>query len=215
MASVEAFARALTDRMIRYFDLPEERRDVLAFGIIYVFLYLLDAIGLLIACLISGVPGLTLMTAFTSMFFRSLTGGAHLSSPWWCSLFSFTLLALFGVLAAFLGEMIGRRAAVGFIAVVGVCAAVAIWLYAPVDSPAKPIPTPQKRQLRKAAWLLWTVWVVWEGFLVARGYLAAALASALGLMLQTASLTPGEARLLRWIDQRLTVSGNPMREVSQ
>jgi accessory gene regulator B len=203
---MEAVARALTDRMIRYFDLPEERRDTLAFGLLHVFLYLLDAVGLLAACLLSGSPALTLTAAFTSMSFRSLTGGAHLSSPWWCSLFSFSLLALCGASAAWLGRVVGPGTAAALVAAVGLGAAIGLWLYAPVDSPAKPLRAPQKRRLRMAAWVLWAVWVLGAGLLLSRGYLAAALASSLGLIFQTASLTPGEARLLRWIDQRLTTA---------
>jgi accessory gene regulator B len=201
---MEAAAKALTDRIIRYFGLPEERRDVLAFGVIHVFLYLIDAVGLLLACLLSRAPAFTLTAAFTSMSFRSLTGGAHLDNPWRCSVISFSILGLSGALAALLTKVAGPRVGALLIAVVGGCAAAAIWRYAPVDSPAKPLSEPQKRRLRKAAWLLLVIWAVWEGALLGRGYLGPALASGLGLFLQTGTLTPGEARLTRWIDQRFS-----------
>lgn len=203
---MEAAAKALTDRMIRYFGWPEERRDVLVFGLIHLFLYLSDIVGLLLASLLSGAPALTLTAAFTSMSFRSLTGGAHLSNVWRCALFSYGLLAACGALAAFLGRVTLPLGA-GFVAAVGIIAALAIGAYAPVDSPAKPLSGPQKRRLRRAAWLLLLAWAVLEGVLLSRRYVGAALASGLGLVLQAGTLTPGEARFCRWIDQRFDSAG--------
>lgn len=200
---MDAAARALTDRLTRYLELPEERKDILAFGLVNLFLYLLDFAALAVAAALSGVPALTVTASFTAMFFRTLTGGAHLSTPWRCLCVSALLVWVCGVGAAWLSEVLGLGAGGVLVAMVGALAAWGIGKYAPVDSPAKPIPPAQAKRLRRAAWTLLAVWGVWEGSLLAGGQLDLALASSLGLIVQIGTLTPGEARLSHWIDNRL------------
>lgn len=195
-----AAARALTDGLIRYFHLPEDRRDVLFYGVTCLLLDLLGLVAIVLAGFLVGLPGLTLVAAATSGLFRSFTGGAHFYSPWLCTAASAAIAALLGVAAAALRGLPTTQLTLG-LALVVAASAVAFHRYAPVDSPAKPISPAKRAKLRRAAWLVLVAWTGAAGIFLATGDAGLVVASALGLLWQSWTLTPGGARLYRFIDQ--------------
>ncbi len=202
---MEAVARALTDRMIRYFGFPEERRDLLAFGMTYLFLFVIDAGAVVLAGIAVGELGLTLVVAVTSAVFRAVTGGAHFSDPWTCAIFSAAIAAVLGRLATSLAD-VPLLWLVLVAAAVSAVAGVGIWMYAPVASPAKPISPEQRARLRRMAWFVLAGWLIAMGTVLQRGDSRFIAASALGLIWQVATLTPGGARFYLTIDWAVSTS---------
>lgn len=200
VTGLEGAAKTLADRMINYFGLPEERRDVLSFGLTCLLLYILDILGIVLAGILVGALGATLVAALTFAAFRSTTGGAHLKGPWLCCLVSSAVLAACGALAVQLARAISVGQTMLFLATVAGLAAVAIAKYAPVDSPAKPIPQPQKIKFKRSALCLWILWIITVAALLGLGKAGLAIASGLGLACQAFSLTPGGAGFFRFID---------------
>lgn len=197
---MEAAARALTNRLISYFHLPEERRDVLFYGVTCLLLDLLGLAAIVLAGFLAGVPGLTLVAAGTSALFRSFTGGAHFHNPWLCTAASAAIAALLGLAAAALHGLPALYLTLG-LALVVAASATAFHRYAPVDSPAKPISPAKRLRLRKAAWVALAAWTAAVGVALATGAAGIMAASALGLLWQSLTLTPGGAGLYRFIDR--------------
>ncbi|MDI6871061.1 MAG: accessory gene regulator B family protein [Bacillota bacterium] len=199
---MEVVAKALTDRMIRYFGFSEERRDLLAFGVTYILLFVIDTLTVVLAGILVGAFGLTLVVALTSAVFRSLTGGAHFSDPWTCAIASAVIAAGLGSLAAALTDIVPFWL-MGIVLVVAGLAGVTIHRYAPVDSPAKPISPPQKAKLRRVSWVALAGWVIIMGCVLYRGGSSLVAASALGLIWQVGTLTPGGARFYHLVNRAL------------
>lgn len=197
---VEATARLLTDRLIRYFGFPEERRDVLTFGLAYLLLFFVDGLCVIVAGLVFHALVPTLTAAFTAAFFRSLTGGAHFSDPWTCAAVSGVVAGGLGALGKTFAGLPGFQLAIIALSTAAVGSA-AVGLYAPVDSPAKPIPVAKRAALRRLAWIAIVAWGFAMGLLVRHGAGDLVVASSLGLIWQIVTLTPGGASAYRFLDQ--------------
>lgn len=196
-------AKTLAQKMLRYFDWPAERYDLVAFGLAYLLLYLTDVAGVLLAGWVSGAFACTIAAALTAAVFRTFTGGAHFSRAWLCWFFSYTVLGLFGGLAKAVTSPAGPVFIASFLAAAGLTMAAAIPTLAPVASPAKKISPAHAVRLRRGAWVTLLLWAGISTYLVWRGHLGVAVASGLGLTWQTFTLTPGGAWLYRQIDRVL------------
>lgn len=199
---MEATAKALTERLMASLGLPEQRKDALTYGMVTLFVTLLDLGAVILAGWLAGALRLTLIVALTSAFFRALTGGAHFESPWTCAVASGLIAAGLGRAAAAL-----QRYPVGPVMASLSAAGVAAWTFsafAPVASPAKPLSQVHKLRLRRLARLALAAWVLAAAALrfQAGGVVTA---SALGLLWQAGTLTPGGARLYRSIDGQVAV----------
>lgn len=213
---MEATAKALADRMIKYFGFPEERRDLLAFGLTYVFLYVVDVTAIVVAGFVAGALGLTLVAAASAAVFRAFTGGAHFSDPWSCAVISAVLSAALGSVAGrvTLGVSSPAWVAAGSAVLVAVAASAANQAYAPVESSAKPLSPAQKVGLRCMAWVVLAGWGIVMALLFRYKAFDFILASSLGVLWQVLTLTPGGARLYRLVDRALGVrpQGSRQRE---
>jgi accessory gene regulator B len=197
---VEKAARIVADRLISYFEFPDERRDVVAFGVTTVFLWAIDVLGIVVVGSLIGLPGQTLAAAASFAGFRLLTGGAHFTGPWLCCTASSVLLAGCALLAGWLTGAVSPLRHVGLVAGIALIAAATFSAYAPVASSAKPLSDERKASLKHKALLVTAVWVMAAvgGILADKSLWV--LSSALGLISQVITVTPGGARLFHLVD---------------
>jgi len=86
----------------------------------------------------------SLIVAATAAFFKSFTGGAHLSTPTRCALVGTVILAGLGLLAKYVSfTMIPAPVLWSILAFDNLC----VWLYAPVAVPEKPLVERQRAVL--------------------------------------------------------------------
>ncbi|HHW15615.1 MAG TPA: accessory gene regulator B family protein [Firmicutes bacterium] len=199
---MEAVAKALTERLIRYFGLPEHRRDMLGFGLVTLLISAVDLGAVVLAGWLARVLRLTLVAALTSALFRALTGGAHFSNPWTCAVASAAIAAALGRIAAVFSTL--APVWTGALLVLSLTAAGwAFWVHAPVASPAKPLSPSHQAKLRRITWAVGAIWAAAAGAALRFGEPGAVAASALGLLWQAYTLTPGGASFYRFVDTQV------------
>lgn len=196
----------VADKLIKYFSFPEERRDVVAFGLTTLFLAVLDILGIAVAGFLTGLPGPTFAAAATFAFFRLLTGGAHFSGPLLCCVASSLLLSGCALFGGWLSAVMTPLSQIAFIAGVSFIAGAVTAAYAPVASPGKPLTDRRRVSLKRKALAFDTAWVVAAVSAICFDNSLVALASALGLLAQTITLTPGGARLFDLVDRTVGVT---------
>lgn len=161
---------------------------------------------------LAGVLPEVLVMAGTSAVLRTFAGGAHLSSGWrcgWATAVAATIAAyLAHVAGPVVGGWLGGWAPWALVAV-GLAVAAVMARRAPVPAPEKPLRSERHRKtlrvLAVVTSLVWAVgWAVW----VSRGTVQPSvwLASTLGLLQETLSVTPSGERTARWLDRMLAYS---------
>ncbi|MCL6614023.1 MAG: accessory gene regulator B family protein [Firmicutes bacterium] len=192
-------ARIMGMRLAAALELPQEAADKAAFALENLFLFVATFGAILLSAAALDLLWPALAASLTGALMRAASGGAHLGRPGRCILVS-TLLAL-GLGWA------GRAAApffippVSTILVLATAAAgmVVLFLYAPADTPAKPIPVPQRRVLRAASLALLGAWLI--ALLVLPSGRDLPAASLFGLLWQIFTITPAGYRLYHVLDR--------------
>ncbi|WP_157677482.1 accessory gene regulator ArgB-like protein [Dehalobacterium formicoaceticum] len=118
-------------------NLDQEKETVIAYSLDNI---LLAITGFVLIVLVGALFGAALPAAITALaggVLRRFSGGVHAATPIKCMLFS----SLGYGLASALGFQLSQRVApaMGFFILPFVFALIVVFLYAPVDSPAKPI----------------------------------------------------------------------------
>lgn len=202
-------AERLANWLAREGQLTGEQRAVVAYGA-------LTAVNTAVAILLMLAGGwltglmLTLLTAAaTGGVFRVLTGGAHYSAPWRCSLGSSGIYSLLALAVRLLARFDPTPA---LLIAAGVASAgfgtFAILRYAPSDTKAYRLPAVKKRRLRNLALLLQAValpaWLfgAWTG-----GSLPMLLATLSGYLWQLFTVTPAGFRVVGALDSILARVG--------
>ncbi|MGQ9780129.1 MAG: accessory gene regulator ArgB-like protein [Bacillota bacterium] len=192
-------ARMMGERLAAALALPSEAADKAAFALENLFLLVATFAAILLSAAALGLLGPALAASLTGALMRAVSGGAHLGRPGRCILVS-TLLAL-GLGWA------GRAAAPLFLPplstvlalLVGIAGMVVLFLYAPAETPAKPIPPSQRRKLRIASLLFLLLWLLW--FFSSRPGRDLPAAGLFGLAWQFLTITPLGYWLYRLVDR--------------
>jgi len=180
--------------------LSNEEVEVITFGyrlfIYSVFGYLVIAI---LAYLL-GTLGATLTAAITASLFRIFSGGAHASTQKRCVAVGAIIFNILGFVANIYYDNLSIAMLKQFSWIVAIIALISFIVYAPADTPGKPIAT--KVQRYKLKWIsigLLIVWFILTNFVfkvetnIHKLYF---LASILGLTWQSVSLWPVTYRLI-------------------
>ena len=143
------FSQKLTDNLTADLNYEEEKKEIVAYGIETFFL---TALGFLIILGISYVLNSVFPAIIATIFggsLRKLSGGAHFSTPTKCLLFGAVVYSLIGVSAK---EIVAHGfTSPGVLLAVLVVSLVIVFIYAPVDSEAKPIHSHTFRKKLKVA----------------------------------------------------------------
>lgn len=180
-------------------DLDEEKTEVVAYALTSLFLVIIDLTLILVVCGFLGVIQEGLIAALTGAVLRSVTGGAHLSSPWRCAILSALLPAFFGYLGKFAGPLLTSEILVVFLFFTLIWGVFIVNRYAPAEVKARPI-RPEKRGFyRKAGILLVLFWAIPAFFFLSTNRPAFFLAGSCGLWWQTITLTPPGFTIYRYL----------------
>lgn len=153
-----------------------------------------------------GVLKTALVSAITASLLRVFSGGAHAANPRNCILGGAVIFNVLGLLVKYLTP---TSAVSVWLFSIGVLAFTSwsVYMYAPADTPGKPINTKKQRnRLRRYSFIFL---VGWSGilFLTLLGVIHINTeflnASALGTLWQGFSLIPSGYNLIHWIDEIL------------
>lgn len=154
-----------------------------------------------------GVLRYALFAALAAAGLRIISGGAHAAKLFNCSLLGAVISPGIGLTAKYLWPILPDMVLPVIVLVTFVAALVIIRLYAPADTPAKPITKPkQKRSLRILSFLYIVTWAGLAVLTLAKAAPvseAELLAIAMGILWQVFSLTPVGYRLVKIIDNFL------------
>jgi accessory gene regulator B len=198
----ERVAGYLRDRL----DLGREEEEKALYAL-QVFYYTgLAFAGAALAGWLLGCLAETVVVGLALFLFRCFSGGAHCRTPLGCIFSSAFFVPLTGWLVSFTGRAL-EAGSILFLSVAGFfISALLAGLYAPVDSPAKPVASPEQRRRYKSLSVL-TVFVIFalQAAIVRAGpdlpwARQVALALGAGMWWQVFSLTGAGNRFFAFFD---------------
>jgi accessory gene regulator B len=202
-----SLSRELAGYLRKTLELTEEQEEIAAYSLLLIFQTLISLLGISVVAWLAGCLPAALTALFTSAFLRSFSGGAHCSSPARCTVLSMVTVPLIGALATNLAEVFPRPLLAPVILAGGVVALANVLRLAPVDSPAKPITSPQERRRFRRLSLAAVVVVVIIQLLLLPFLnpeaIAPILAAEAGMLWQVFSLTRTGHSFIAGIDRLL------------
>lgn len=204
---MERFARQISNQLVKAVGGSEDMAQICAYGLEYLLVIIANISSVFLCGFITGTLPLTATAAISAALLRNVSGGAHFSSPWRCSLMSGVIAVLLGWLGALLPANVYASSII-CLASVGL-----VILYAPVDSPAKPIKPQQKPYFRKVSIIVaLAIWFV--GIRYSSTHPDLVNAAILGMLWQALSLTPAGAYMYQQVDAGLRYIALSGKEVS-
>jgi accessory gene regulator B len=184
-------------------DLEPARLKVLAYGLEAVLGGLVQLIILAILPLLLGIGPATWMAAGTATLFRLPAGGAHCAAFDRCLISSLSTFMLAGTAGILLARQISFHL-FPFVLTVLCVAVLAVLLYVPADTPARPVVSRREKQRLKA----WAFFVLGFYLLLYLSYgnsvsPVLVVAGGLGLLIQTFTILPCGYRALAAVDRFL------------
>lgn len=184
-------------------NLTPDEEEIALYGlqvIIYPLISLLSIslVGWLLGCLYT-----TLAATLTAAFLRLWSGGAHSRSPLTCTLLGAVVSPALGKTSLILTPHLSPFNLFIIVILGSLLSLTFVWRLAPVDSPAKPLLSPEYRQRmrRLSITSVFFIAAVQIALLAAAGAPAVVLALSLGLWWQTFTLTRAGHRFATLIDE--------------
>ncbi|MGI6286134.1 accessory gene regulator B family protein [Neomoorella humiferrea] len=188
-------------------NLTPEEEEIALYGlqvIIYPLISLLSIslVGWLLGCLYT-----TLAATLTAAFLRLWSGGAHSRSPLTCTLLGAVVSPALGKTSLILTPHLSPFNLFVIVILGSLLSLTFVWRLAPVDSPAKPLLSPEYRQRmrRLSITSVFFIAAVQIALLAAAGAPAVVLALSLGLWWQTFTLTRAGHRFATLIDEIISL----------
>ncbi|KYH32898.1 accessory gene regulator ArgB-like protein [Neomoorella mulderi] len=188
-------------------NLTPDEEEIALYGlqvIIYPLISLLSIslVGWVLGCLYT-----TLAATLTAAFLRLWSGGAHSRSPLTCTLLGAVVSPALGKLSLVLAPLLNSFHLFIIVILGSLLSLAFIWRLAPVDSPAKPLLSPEyrKRLRRLSITSVFFIAAVQIALLAAAGAQAVVLALSLGLWWQTFTLTRAGHRFATLIDEIISL----------
>lgn len=186
--------KRLADTLRKEIGLAEDYIEVAIFGY---RLFAYSLIGYILIGLVAyllGTMGTTLVAAVTASIFRIFSGGAHASSQKRCVIVGTVVFNVIGLFSTAYYRVIPMYLLNYFFAVTAVTALTIFIIYAPADTPGKPISARvQKNRLKGISVILLGFWIIFCNFIF-KGetniYKPYFLSSTLGLLWQSITLLP-------------------------
>ena len=192
--------KKLIDGLKNELKLSEDKLEIVTFGYRLLIYSILGYSFIVLVALLFGTLGATLTAAITASLFRIFSGGAHASTQKRCTIIGAVIFNLIGLTATICYNSISLYLINLLFWIIAIVALITFVLYAPADTPGKPITTKvQRDKLKKISIALLVIWIVLSKF-VFKGetntYKLYLLSSTLGLAWQSVSLWPST---YRWI----------------
>lgn len=139
------FSRTIAEIIGRKLDYDEEGRKVLAYGAFGIMQFCLSIVLVVMTGIIFKVLPEALVISFTAAILRKFSGGAHATSPGRCLAIGTVFTTVLAVAVDRLLITAGHVWLVIYMVACVVFSIAAIWTYAPVDNPNKPITKEERR----------------------------------------------------------------------
>ncbi|MCR4442685.1 MAG: accessory gene regulator B family protein [Peptococcaceae bacterium] len=180
---------SISEYMARELKFDEEKKAIIAYSLDSLFLYL---IGYAVVIAIGWLIGITTATFFaliTGDVLRKLSGGAHFSTPYRCLLFSAAAYPAVSWASVRAFSLWGREP-LSWAYMLFICFAclVIVFVFAPVDSAAKPIVSDKFRKKLKRLSIIALMGFSVGVFLLKNTYIAYSITA--GMTLQSLTLLP-------------------------
>lgn len=192
--------KKLIDSLNSNLHLSQDEIEVVAFGYRLFVYSILGYLAIAILACLLGTLKVTLTAAITASIFRIFSGGAHASTQKRCTIIGAVVFNILGIIADTLHIYLTLDMLNWILWVVSSISLVCFVLYAPADTPGKPITSKVTRsKLKIISIALLVVWFMLFNLIVKgeiniyRQYL---LATSLGLAWQSVSLLPST---YKWI----------------
>lgn len=186
--------KKLIDGLKNELKLSEDKLEIVTFGYRLFIYSILGYSFIVVLALLFGTLGASLTAAITASLFRIFSGGAHASTQKRCTIIGAVIFNLIGLTATICYNSISLYLINLLFWITAIVALITFILYAPADTPGKPITTKvQRDKLKKISIALLVIWIVLSKF-VFKGetntYKLYLLSSTLGLAWQSVSLWP-------------------------
>ena len=158
---MEKAAQKIAENIARSFDYDDEKRQVVAYGLLAMFQTAVTALLIFVVGYMAGVPAEALLICLSVSALRKYSGGAHASSLNVCT----AMAVIYSVLAAVAGAKLLAPSAdfhilLPVILAVYAVSFILVYMYAPVDSPNKPIKTEKKKKrMRRGSFIVLSVYL--------------------------------------------------------
>lgn len=211
MFFIEKLSTSLANILCIHLNLDEENKQIISYGAFSFFQTLLAILFVIICSSFFHVLFEALILSFTASALRKYSGGAHASSPNRCALIGAITFTLLAKIVSRLNSIISFKTNCSIVTLCFLLSYFIIYKLTPVDSPAKPIKTQQKKnRLRKSSFLLLNLLVIISIFLLVFYYkfniailLIIVQCLAFGVTWQSITLTNFGHLLIRTIDLSL------------
>lgn len=185
-------------------NLSDNDTAVVKYALHVLFSSVVSLIAIIAVAWALGVLKYALPAAFVAAGLRLLSGGAHSAKLLNCSLMGAVISPGIGLFAKYAWSVLPQQFLPACIGVTFICTLTSVWLYAPADTPNKPITKPrQKRNLRVLSFLYLIIWFIWI-FAALNSVIQipqpVLLATSLGILWQAFSLAPAGYRFVKTVD---------------
>jgi len=208
---IEVLANKIADKISEKLLLEEEKKAVIAYGLIGILQVTTLFLLVTLLGLLTGTLYESLMIFFTVGFLRKSTGGAHAQTMWGCNTVSVLSILILALISRYvLG--ISLRTSVHLLLAFAVFTAALLVFYhrVPVDSPNKPIVSEVKiKRLRRESFmkllllLIIAVSCIWNAERAQRLY-SISSSILMAMVWQMITLTDQGARFLEKMDTTLS-----------
>lgn len=180
-------------------NLNQDDTEVAAYALTTIFVTTATFCLLIVLTFLAGVIPEGLVVIGTIAWLRTVSGGAHLTSPWRCVFISALIPTIFGFIAKIGGPLLVENVAylgLFFLFSTGIFI---IYRYAPADVPEKPIRPERRGIYRRLSFLMVGIWLgITAGFLYFK-INSLFIASLAGFSWQVLSITPAGFGLCRFL----------------
>jgi accessory gene regulator B len=159
---MEALARKLARNVSSSLGYDDEKEAVVAYGLIAIIQVTVTYLLVLCFGILTGVPAEAMIMSFSVSILRKYSGGAHAKTAEFCTFFSVVYCVSTAVISKRLLAGISSPVsmAVALVIIFGL-SFLAVYQFAPVDSPNKPIKTEaKKKRMRKGSFIVLSIYLM-------------------------------------------------------
>lgn len=201
MTVIHTLSHRIAEYLHQELNVGDARKAIIAYGLEILLGGMVKLLSFLVIPSVLGILPQTWAALLASAFFRLPAGGAHCTAYYRCLVGTLVTFSLIGLLA----KMTAAYMPVNLLVLIALgAAAMAIILWVPADTPAKPVHGAHER--RKAR--VWALAVLafylylWYRHDIPQNLL---LAGSLGLLSQVFTVTPAGYRAMAKLDRFLTI----------
>ncbi|AJQ29992.1 accessory gene regulator ArgB-like protein [Pelosinus fermentans] len=217
MVEVRDVAAGIAHYLGKELQLDVKNTDMVRFGV-ELFLAFLVGFGVLIGVAWGlGILPYVLTAWFTLNGLRIISGGAHASSLFRCTIIGTVILTGIGELAFRFGALASQELLLSLVAFSMIVGVYVIYKWSPADTPAKPVVSAVKRaRFRRFSYIFTSVWVVGMSVLIFWGgspiIFSLVMASIGGFLRQIFSITPAGYRFIAAVEIVFDKCAFPFRQ---